>query len=159
MDAGWARGRPRGGLSLRLDATQCIGGGEDGDVLEGLEIEQIQIARDDEIGARGECASEYVIVIGIAAGGLRQRLRLDEVSEPTVILDVLGGGQAGELDAVRELIARNDLGELGQQDETGIQRHRASACQVDQATRRTAPEQARQDGVGISNDAHERHSA
>jgi hypothetical protein len=40
----------------------------DRDVLIRAQIEQIVIARDDEVGTRSERAGEHMIVIGIAAG-------------------------------------------------------------------------------------------
>ena len=80
------------GLSRRLDAAHGISGRENRNTLMRTQVEQIEIARDDEIGARGECAGEHVIIVGVAAGRCRQRLRLDQVSEPAVFLDVLGGG-------------------------------------------------------------------
>src|SRR5690606_22061332 len=81
------------GLSRCLDAAHGIRRGEDRDVLIRLEIEQIEIARDDEIGARRERAGEHGIIIRIAASRCRQRLWLDEVSEPPIVLDMLGGGR------------------------------------------------------------------
>jgi hypothetical protein len=83
-----------------------------------------------------------VIIIGIAAGRCRQRLRLDEVSQSPVILDVLGRGEAGKVDAMRELVARDDLGELGQEDEARVKREGASARSI---SRRGGPPQSRPD--------------
>ena len=66
-------------LLLRLDSAQRVGRGEDRDALIRAEIEQVEIACDDEIGAGGQCAGEHVIIVGIATGGCRQRLRLHDV--------------------------------------------------------------------------------
>ena len=58
-------------LPLRLDLAQGVGGGKDRDALIGTEIEQVEIAGDDEIGACCQRAGEHVIIIGIAAGRCR----------------------------------------------------------------------------------------
>jgi hypothetical protein len=52
-------------LPLRFDSAQRLGRADDRDVLKGLEREQIEIAGDDKLGARGERAGEHVIVIRI----------------------------------------------------------------------------------------------
>ena len=57
----------------------------------------------------------------------------------------------------RKLVAADDLGELGEQHEAGVQRDDALACPVDDLAWRTGlPEQTRQDGVGVSDDPHVR---
>lgn len=67
-----------------------------------------------------------MIIIGIAAGRRRQRW-LHEVRQAAIILDQIGRREAGELHPMRELVAGDDLGELGQEDQAGAEREGASA--------------------------------
>jgi hypothetical protein len=125
-------------LSLRFDPAQRVSRSGDRDALIHAEIEQIQIARDDKVSASRESTGEHVIVIGIAAGGCRQRLRLDDVRKAPIVLDEVGSGESREMDSMRELLACNDLSELGHQNHAGAQCERTSAGQIDQAARRAA---------------------
>ena len=58
-------GRAAPPASAAGDALERFGCSDDRDALIGLQVEQIRVARDDEIGLRGEGAGEHVVVIGI----------------------------------------------------------------------------------------------
>jgi hypothetical protein len=58
-------------------------------------------------------------IVGIATDGGRQELGLDDLGEALVVLHELGGRETGREHAVRELIPRDDLGELGQEGGAG----------------------------------------
>ena len=54
-----------GATSAPGDALDRLGGTDDRDVLIGLQIEQVRIARNDKIGLRGEGAGEHMIVVRV----------------------------------------------------------------------------------------------
>ena len=125
---------------------QGVRGGEDRDALILVQIEQVAIARDDEVGLGGERASEHMVVIRITAGWGRQRLWLDDLRQAGVVLHELCGGQSCGEHPLREFIPRDDLGELGQEGGASAGCENALAGEIHQATWRPLPEQARQDG-------------
>lgn len=63
-----------------------MGGGEDADVAEGAQVEQVAIAGDDEVGLSAERAGEDLGVVRIAAHRLGQGRRLEDLGEARVIL-------------------------------------------------------------------------
>ena len=85
----------------RSAADRCkrIGGGEDADVAERAEHEQIAIAGDDERGLGAERGGEHEIIIGIAADGFRKQGRHDDLGEARVVLHQVGGGEFGSVNA------------------------------------------------------------
>ena len=56
-------------------------------------------------------------------------------AKAAVILDQIGRREAGELHPMSELVAGDDLGELGQEDLARAEREGASAGQIDQPAR------------------------
>ena len=108
-------------------------GGENRDALILVQIEQVAIAGDDEVGLGGERASEHVVVIRITAGWGRQRLWLNDLSQAGVVLHELCGGESCGEHPLREFIPRDDLGELGQESGAGAEREAAIAGAIEQA--------------------------
>ncbi len=47
------------------DSPQRLGGSDDRDPLIGLQIEQVRIAGNDQVGLCGQRAREYMIVLGV----------------------------------------------------------------------------------------------
>ena len=58
-----------GSACARADEVERLASGEDADVAERAEFEQIAVARDDEGGLCAEGAGEDVIIVGVAHGG------------------------------------------------------------------------------------------
>ncbi len=67
----WGRGRWLGGSGSGsgLLAVEILAWGEDVDVAEGMQDEQVLIAGEDEVGVAGEREGEEFVVFGVAAGG------------------------------------------------------------------------------------------
>ena len=76
-----------------MDQFERPASGENAYVAERSEVEQITITADDEFGASGECACEDMIIVWIAADGLGQRLRLDEIGKLLVVGDQFCDGK------------------------------------------------------------------
>lgn|GEM_PF-2528353 len=56
-----------------VDQLKRVVRGEDADVAEGTEVEEVAITGDDEDRLGGERTGEHVIVVGIARGGFERR--------------------------------------------------------------------------------------
>ena len=101
------------------------------------------IAGDDEIGLCSERTGEYVVIVGITAGRRWQGLRLDNFSEAFVVLHEFSGGERGSVHALDEFIPSDHLGKFGEQGRAGAERDGALTGQVEQASWRPLPKQAR----------------
>ena len=95
-----------------------------------VEFQQVAIAGDDEFSLCGGCASEHVVIVGIAADGGWQGLRLGELSQTLVILHECAGGEPGGGHALGKLVACDDLSEFGQEDTAGAEGHGAGAART-----------------------------
>jgi hypothetical protein len=92
---------------------------EDRDAVELLQHEQIVVARDDDIGLRGDGQREHRIVIGIAAHRLGQRWRLDHLGELPHL---------GQRLLTRSVRALEDRVELGSSQHVGQLRQQRRGC-------------------------------
>jgi hypothetical protein len=81
LTAGTPESRAIRALLLRLDPAQRIGWVEDRGVLEGVEIEQILVAGDDQLDLGGERQGEDVVIVGIATDRLWEGLGYENFSE------------------------------------------------------------------------------
>lgn len=133
---------------------QRLGRRDDGDGLEGLQIEQVVVAGDDEIHLCGKRQGEHGIVIGIAADGRGQRHRLDDLGErPNFIERTLARSVRPDKDRI-ELRPRDNIGEFGEEHRAADQGQRAVADVLDQGVRRAVPEESGQQHVGINDRPH-----
>ena len=73
--------------SLLLHPSHGLCGEHDGDALEVLEVEELGVAGDDEIGFGGERTSENVIIIGIAGHGGCDRGRRGKLCDRKIAID------------------------------------------------------------------------
>ena len=67
-------------------ALQRIRRSEDGDALVLVQIEEIFVARDNEVGIGGHRARKDVIIVGISADRGWQRFRLDDLNHAFIVL-------------------------------------------------------------------------
>ena len=109
------------------DEVERLASGEDADVAERAEFEQIAVARDDEGGLCAEGAGEDVIIVGVAHGGFDHG-GPDRCGERTVARDHLHRGAADLGDTGNELLTPEYVLELGQQRWTGLQADAPRAC-------------------------------
>lgn len=111
-------------LLLRLNSAQRLSRCDDRDVPISLEIEQVGIARGDEIGFSGERASKYVIIIGIA-NDLRHGLGLNDNGDVQVSREQFIKGESAALNVLSESRVAQGGAQLRHKDGTGIKRDAA----------------------------------
>lgn len=105
-----------------------------------MEIEQVIIARDDELDLSGERKRQELIIVRIAADGSWQRCRCDDFGErlnlrKRALARDLGGGEDGI-----ELGPFEHFGEFGQERRTADERHGAIADAIKETMRCAVPE-------------------
>ena len=89
--------------SFGIQALQGLRGGEYRDALIRVQDEQALVARDVELDASGERASDDVIIIGVATDRCWQRLGFYDLGQALVVLHQLSGGKACGLHPLHEL--------------------------------------------------------
>ena len=127
---------------------------DDVDAVELLEIEQVGIAGDDEIGGGGDGASEDRIVGRIIGHGRRDRGRRCDRDDRAVVGEELGGRGIDACDALRKLRVAEHALQLGQQRVAGEALEGAGERKTEEFVGRAAPEQRGERYIGVKNDSH-----
>lgn len=70
-----------------LDVRQGLHGAHDLDVLVSLQVEEVFVARDNEIGVGGERAGKHLVIVRIGADHWGNVRRSDELAEKLITLN------------------------------------------------------------------------
>ena len=71
---------------LLLDCVEGIGGVEDGDAVDVLEVTQMLVAGDDEFGVGGERGGEDDVIVGTAGDGAGEDCGFDAVGKNAIAI-------------------------------------------------------------------------
>jgi hypothetical protein len=116
------------------------------------------ISGDDESRTRGHRAGENRIIIGIGQDDRIESHRPDEVCERGIRRNQIVSRDASEIKPATKLLAREHIGQLGQQDRAGKQLDFSRARAIEHLSRWAMPEETRDDNVRISDGSHGPHA-
>jgi hypothetical protein len=122
--------------------------------LEHFEIEQIGVARDDQIDASAQSDRQHFIVIRVATDWPWQGCGCDDFCKRLRIGQSAFSGRVRSTKNVNELGALEHIREFGQKCRTADERERAIADVLDQGVRRSLPQQAGDEDVRINDRSH-----
>lgn len=128
---------------------------EDADGAKRIEGAQVLIAGDDEAGVGGNRAGEHLVIVGVATDG-GDLGGAHKLCEDAVTGDQVRRVAADLEDARSELLAGEDVLQLGDERGAGEEGQALRAGGGEHLSRYAAPQECRDDGVGVSDDAHDR---
>jgi hypothetical protein len=76
--------------------------------------------------------------------------RLDDLSHALIVLREFCRRKTGSRHSMRKFVACDHFGEFCQERGTGVEREGTLACLVKQASRRSRPEQARENRISVT---------
>ena len=139
----------RGWSATRLgDERERLARREDADGAKRIEGAQVLIAGDDEAGVGGKRTGEHLVIVGVATdwgdlGGAH------ELCEGAITGDQVRRVAADLEDARSELLAGENVLQLGDERGAGEEGQALRAGGGEHLSRHAAPQECRDDGVGV----------